>query len=131
MDDDVWLPLVDEPLGEIVGRIQAEDTQITSLIGSPRRQLAFRTFAYIRVGILLGRLLVERDVPTDSDDAGSWVKRLLEDPEVSEAVLREVREVAREVVSDPELAAEDALGPDAAARERFREFARTLDAQGH
>lgn len=131
MDDDVWLPLVDEPLGEIVGRIQAEDTQITSLIGSPRRQLAFRTFAYIRVGILLGRLLVERDVPTDSDDAGSWVKRLLEDPEVSEAVLREVREVAREVVSDPELAAEDALGPDAAARERFREFARKLDAQGH
>lgn len=126
MEDDLWLPLVDEPLGEIVARIQAEDTQITSLIGSPRRQLAFRTFAYIRVGILLGRLLVERDVEIDPADASSWVERLLEDPEVHEAVLTEVREVAREVASDPALAAEDAVGPDEGARERFRAFAREL-----
>jgi hypothetical protein len=127
MDEDVWLPLVDEPLGAIIARIQAEDTQITSLIASPRRQLAFRTFAYIRVGILLGRLLVEQDVQPEPDDKGGWVDRLLEDPEVYAAVLREVREVASEVASDPELAAEEALGPDAAARERFREFARKLD----
>jgi hypothetical protein len=127
MDDRVWLPLVDEPLGEIVARIQAEDTQITALIGSPRRQLAFRTFAYIRIGILLGRALVERDVRVEPDDPTSWVERLLEDPEVHAAVLAEVRDVAQEVASDPELAAEDAVGPDAAARERFREFARRLD----
>jgi hypothetical protein len=126
MDEDVWLPLVDEPLGELVSRIQAEDTRITALIGSPRRQLAFRTFAYIRVGILLGRLLVERDVQADPDDAGAWVERLLEDPEVRAAVVKEVRDVASEVASDPELAAEEAFGPDAAARERFRAFARTL-----
>jgi hypothetical protein len=127
MDEDVWLPLVDEPLGAIVGRIQAEDTQITSLIASPRRQLAFRTFAYIRVGILLGRLLVERDVQLDPDDRGAWVDRLLEDPQVYAAVLQEVREVASEVASDPELADDETLGPDAAARERFRDFARKLD----
>jgi hypothetical protein len=126
MDEDVWLPLVDEPLGAIVARIQAEDTQITSLIASPRRQLAFRTFAYIRVGILLGRLLVERDVQLDPD-RGAWVDRLIEDPQVYAAVLQEVREVASEVASDPELADEETLGPDAGARERFRDFARKLD----
>src|SRR5918994_3130340 len=103
MNEDVWLPLVDEPLGEIVARIQAEDTQITSLIASPRRQLAFRTFAYIRVGLLLGRLLVERDVQLDPEDGAAWVERLLEDPEVRAAVLKEVRDVASEVARDPEL----------------------------
>jgi hypothetical protein len=127
MDEDVWLPLVDEPLGAIVGRIQAEDTQITSLIGSPRRQLAFKTFAYIRVGILLGRLLVERDLEPGSEGSGAWVEQLLEDPEVYAAVVREVRQVASEVARDPELAAEEAFGPDADARERFREFARRLE----
>ena len=127
MDEDVWLPLVDEPLGEIIGRIQAEDTQITALIASPRRQLAFRTFAYIRVGILLGRLLVERDLQIDPSEATSWVERLLDDPEVHAAVLKEVRDVAQEVASDPALAADEAVGPDLSARERFREFARRLD----
>ena len=55
--EEVWLPLVDEPVGDIVARIQAEDPEIDRLVGSPHRVLAFRTFAYIRVGILLGRLL--------------------------------------------------------------------------
>jgi hypothetical protein len=123
--DDVWLPLVDEPLGEIISRIQAEDTQITALISSPRRQLAFRTFAYIRVGILLGELLLEREI--DREAAGTWVDQLLEDPAVSAAVLREVREVALEVVSDPRLASDEALGPDEAVRERFRDFVRRLE----
>lgn len=125
MDEDVWLPLVDEPLGDLIGRIQAEDTQLTALMSSPRRQLAFRTFAYIRVGILLGRLLVERDV--DPGEAGTWVERLLEDPDVRRSVLDEVRQVAREVESDPLLASEHAVGPDAGARDRFRDFARRVD----
>lgn len=125
MNEDVWLPLVDEPLGEVIDRIQAEDTQITALIGSPRRQLAFRTFAYLRVGILLGGLLVERDV--DPEAAGTWVDQLLEDPEVHAAVLEEVRAVAGEVASDPRPAFDEALGPDEAAVERFRDFARRLD----
>jgi hypothetical protein len=125
MNEDVWLPLVDEPLGEVIDRIQAEDTQITALIGSPRRQLAFRTFAYLRVGILLGGLLVERDV--DSEATGTWVDQLLQDPEVLAAVLKEVRAVAGEVATDPRLAFDEALGPDEAAVERFREFARRLD----
>lgn len=125
MDEDVWLPLVDEPLGGVIDRIQAEDTQITSLLGSPRRQLAFRTFAYLRVGILLGRLLVERDV--DPEATGTWVDQLLEDPEVYAVVLEEVRAVASEVASDPRPAFDEALGPDEATVERFREFAKRLE----
>lgn len=122
MDEGLWLPLVDEPLGEVIARLQAEDTQITALIGSPRRQLAFRTFAYLRVGILLGSVLVEREI--DPGVEGTWVDQLLEDPEVYAAVLKEVRDVAGEVATDPRLAADEALGPDETARERFREFAR-------
>ena len=49
--EEIWLPLVDEPIGTIVAQIQADDPEIERLVGSPRRILAFRTFAYIRVGV--------------------------------------------------------------------------------
>lgn len=124
MDEEVWLPLVDEPLGELIARIQAEDEDIAGLVAEPRRQLAFRTFAYIRVGILLGRLLVEREV--EPGEGAAWVEQLLEDPGVERAVVEEVRTVAREVAADPKLAGES-VGPDETTRERFREFARRLD----
>jgi hypothetical protein len=39
-------------------------------------------------------------------------------------VVREVRAVADEVASDPRLGDDEPLGPDEAARERFRAFAR-------
>src|SRR5581483_4922167 len=42
--EEVWIPLVDEPIGTIVNRIQEEDPTITALVDSPRRILAFRTF---------------------------------------------------------------------------------------
>ncbi len=80
--EEIWLPLVDEPVGNIVAEIQAEDPEIDRLVGSRHRILAFRTFAYIRVGLLLGEL------------------------------------------PDPKYADDEPLGPDDAARERFREFAR-------
>jgi hypothetical protein len=123
-DEEFWLPLVDEPIGEIVTRIQAEDTQLTALASSPRRQLAFRTFAYIRVGLVLGQLLVEHDVDTTSSK--SWVDQLLADPKHYEAIANEVRQVAQEVADDPKLADDESFGPDPAARERFRAFARRL-----
>jgi hypothetical protein len=121
--EEVWLPLVDEPVGDLVARIQAEDPEIERLIGSPHRMLAFRTFAYIRVGILLGELLFEqeRDV---ADADGSWVEALLEDPQTRASLHREVRAVAEEIAADPRYADDEPLGPDDAARERFREFAR-------
>ncbi|HEU5277435.1 MAG TPA: hypothetical protein VFU26_00880 [Gaiellaceae bacterium] len=121
--EEVWLPLVDEPVGDIVARLQAEDPEIDKLVGSPHRVLAFRTFAYIRVGILLGELLFEQEL-TPADANETWVEALLRDPRHHEALHREVKAVAEEIAADPKYAEEGPLGPDEAARERFREFAR-------
>jgi hypothetical protein len=125
MDEDFWVPLVDEPIGAFVTQLQDEDPELAALVASPRRQLAFRTFAYIRVGVLLGSLLVDHDVA--SDDSRTWVERLLEDPQHRAAAIEEVKAVAREVAVDPKLAEEEPVGPDDDARERFRRFARELD----
>ena len=75
-DDSVWIPLVDEPIGSIVERVQADHPEIDRLVSSPHTILAFRTFAYIRVGILLGQLLVENDVP-EYDGTETWIEALL------------------------------------------------------
>jgi hypothetical protein len=123
MAEDVWIPLVDEPIGSIVEKIQDEDPEIGRLVGTPKRILAFRTFAYIRVGILLGQLLVEHDIP-EYDGSETWVDALLRDPVHHAAVVREVRIVADEIAADPAYADDERLGPDDDARARFREFAR-------
>ena len=102
---------------------QAEHPEIDELVSSPHRILAFRTFAYIRVGILLGQLLVEHDVP-EYDGTETWIEALLRVPKHKEAVVRELRAVAEEVAADPRYAGEEQMGPDDAARDRFREFAR-------
>ena len=121
--EDIWVPLVDEPIGSIVEQVQADDPEIGRLVGSPSRILAFRTFAYIRVGILLGRLLVDEDVePYDGTE--TWIEQLLRNPEHRAAVAKEVRSVAEEVAADPRYAGDESLGPDEAARERFRAFAK-------
>jgi hypothetical protein len=125
-EEDLWLPIVDEPIGELVARLQADDPEIAALVASPRRQLAFRTFAYVRAGILLGSLLVDHDV--DNQGTRTWIDELLSDPAHRAAVEEEIRAVAREVAADPKLADELPLGPDEAARERFRAFARGLEA---
>jgi hypothetical protein len=121
--EEIWLPLVDEPVGNIVAQIQAEDADIDRLVGSPHRILAFRTFAYIRVGILLGELLFEQDLSVAEADE-TWVEALLRDPKHHEALHREVRAVAEEIAADPKYADEEPLGPDDEARERFKAFAR-------
>ena len=121
--DDLWIPLVDEPIGSIVAAIQEETPEIDDLVSGPHRILAFRTFAYIRVGILLGQLLVDHDVP-EYDGTETWIEALLRDPRHKAAVVKELRAVAEEVAADPRYAGEERIGPDDEARERFREFAR-------
>jgi hypothetical protein len=121
--DDIWLPLVEEPIGEFVATLQQEDEELAAMVASPRRQLAFRTFAYIRVGVLLGSLLVEHDVQPEG--SRTWVDELLADPKHRQAAVDEVKRVAQEVAADPKLA-EEPVGPDDDARERFRRFARDL-----
>ena len=122
--DEIWVPLVDEPIGRIVEEIQAQHPDIASLIESPRRLLAFRTFAYVRVGLLLGQMLVEQDTERSATDDANWVDTLVADAGVREQLVAEVRSVAEEVAADPAYADEEPLGPDDAARERFRDFAR-------
>jgi hypothetical protein len=121
--EDVWIPLVDEPIGSIVTTLQATHPEIDELVSSPHKILAFRTFAYIRVGILLGQLLVEHDVP-EYDGTETWIETLLRDPRHKEAVVRELRAVAEEIAADPRYSDDEKMGPDDAARERFRAFAR-------
>ncbi len=121
--EDVWIPLVDEPIGTIVSQVQAETPEIERLVDSPRKILAFRTFAYIRVGLLLGQLLVEHDID-DYDGSETWVDTIMRDPRHHDAVAREILGVAQDIANDPKLADEEPMGPDDAARERFRQFAR-------
>ena len=122
-DDDLWIPLVDEPIGTVVAEIQSENPDIERLVYSPRRMLAFRTFAYIRVGLVLGQLLFDNDLPP-YDGSETWVDALLHDPEHWDTLAQEVRRVAAEIAADPSYAEEEPIGPDADARERFREFAK-------
>ena len=121
--DDLWIPLVDEPIGGIVERIERENEDIAKLIQSPHRLLAFRTFAYIRCGLVLGQLLFDNDVPA-YDGSDSWVEALLQDPEHRATLTAEIRTVAEEVAADPKYDDEGPLGPDEETRARFRTFAR-------
>jgi hypothetical protein len=121
--EELWIPLVDEPIGSIVQAIVDENPDIAKLVESPRRILAFRTFAYIRCGLVLGQLLFDHDVPA-YDGSESWVEALLKEPAHHAALTAEVRAVAQETADDPKYAGDEPLGPDDAARERFRAFAR-------
>jgi len=117
--EELWIPLVDEPIGSIVKQIQEEHPEIDELVVGARRTLAFRTFAYIRVGMLLGQLLVDQDVV----DGRDWIPELLADPRNRDAVVAEVLAVAREIGEGD---AEAPLVPDEGVRERFLDFARKL-----
>ena len=118
--DDVWLKLVDEPIAVIVAEIEAEDPELQALVASPEKLLAFRTFANIRVGIVLGRLLVEEEVAA-YDGSETWVETLLRNPEHRREIAAEVRAVAEELAQDGKA---PGASPDEATRTRFREFAR-------
>lgn len=119
-EDEVWLQLVDEPIAAIVAEIEAEDPELRALVASPEKLLAFRTFANIRVGIVLGRLLVEEEVAA-YDGSETWVGTLLKNPKHRSEIATEVRAVAEELAEDGEA---EGASPDEATRSRFREFAR-------
>jgi hypothetical protein len=121
--DELWIPLVDEPIGSIVQQILDENPDVARLVESPHRILAFRTFAYIRCGLTLGQLLFDSDLPA-YDGSESWIDALLKNPEHHAALTREVKAVAEEIAADPRYSGDESLGPDDAARERFRAFAR-------
>jgi hypothetical protein len=113
--------MADEPIGSYVAEIQEEHPEIGQLVDSPRKLLAFRTFAYIRVGILLGRLLVEKDLQPAK--GANWAEQLMRSPEHREQVVEEVRAVAKEIAADPTYA-RDQVGPSDEERDRFAAFAK-------
>ena len=117
---DLWLPLVDEPISVIVRELEAEDPELPGLVSSPDKLLAFRTFANIRVGIVLGRLLMDEELET-YDGSETWVETLLRNPEYRDQIAAEVRAVAEELA---EAEGDDTIGPDEAARDRFLDLAR-------
>jgi hypothetical protein len=121
--DEIWVPLVDEPIGGIVAQVQQEHPEISRLVDTPNRLLAFRTFAYIRVGLVLGQLLVDHDIPP-YDGSGTWVDQLMRDPAHRAAIVHEVRTVAQEIAADPKYAAGEPVGPDEGTRQRFLDFAK-------
>ncbi len=122
--EDIWIPLVDEPIGSIVDQIQRENPDISRLVDSRRRILPFRTFAYVRVGILLGQLLFDNDVPA-YDGSETWVEALLRNPRHHAALTREVRKVAEEIAADPRYGEDDEpLGPDEGVRDRLLKLVR-------
>lgn len=121
--DEIWFPLVDEPIGQIVDRIVREDAALAALVETPHRILAFKTFAYIRTGILLGQLLFDEDIP-GWDGSENWVEALLRDPKHRAAIEQEVRTVAEQIVADPQYADDEPIAPDEGTRDRFRAFAR-------
>jgi len=121
--DDVWIPLVDEPIGQIVDRILRDDPVLAARVETPHRILAFKTFAYIRTGLLLGQLLFEDDIP-GWDGSESWVDVLLREPKHRAAIEQEVRAVADEIAADPQYADDEPIAPDESTRDRFRAFAR-------
>lgn len=121
--DEIWIPLVDEPIGQVVEHIVRDDPALAAKVETPHRILAFKTFAYIRTGILLGQLLFDHDIP-NWDGSESWIDALMRDPAHRVAIEREVRAVADEIASDPEYADEGPLAPSDDVRDRFRAFAR-------
>jgi hypothetical protein len=121
--DEVWIPLVDEPIGSIVDRILRDDPTLAARVETPNRILAFKTFAYVRTGVLLGQLLFDDDIP-GWDGSESWVDALLRDPKHRAAIENEVRAVAEEIAADPQYADDEPIAPDEGVRDRFRAFAR-------
>ncbi len=121
--EEIWFPLVDEPIGQIVDRIVRDDPVLAAKVETPHRILAFKTFAYIRTGIVLGQLLFDHDIP-DWDGSENWIETLLRESRHREAIEREVRAVADEIAADPQYADDEPLAPDQGARDRFRAFAR-------
>ena len=95
--DDVWLRLVDEPIGAIVAEIEAEDPKLRALVASPEKLLAFRTFANIlknpahRREIEAEVRAVAEELASDEDAEGA---------SVDEATRTRFREFARRELGD-------------------------------
>lgn len=116
-----FLDVGGDDLDQVIDQIQEGDPVLTELRNSPRHQLAFRTFACLKAGILLGQQLVERD--TQGED---WVAKLLAEPAIYDRLRAEVESVGYQIACDPSLVHERPRQPDPAMRRRFMRMAESL-----
>jgi hypothetical protein len=126
MNTDYNPVLLDDSLNEVINEIQYGDPVLAELADSPRHQLAFRTFAWLKAGVLLGELLVERDLEASAVTGSSWMSELLDDPEVRARLEAEVQAVGYQVAAEPALVHARPVRPDPATRERFLKMAESL-----
>ena len=121
--EDLWIPLVDEPIGSIVEQLQADIPRST--VSSRARTASSRsapspTSASASCSASCSSRTTCRS--TTAPRRGS--RRCCASPSITRRVVAELRAVAEEVAADPRYADEEPIGPDDAARERFREFAK-------
>ena len=62
---------------------------------SPNRVLAFRTFAYIRVGVVLGQLLFDNDLPP-YDGSDNWIELLFKEHKIEVGAVNVVNVTGKE-----------------------------------
>jgi hypothetical protein len=101
--------LVDGPVAVLVDHVLAEHPDVAALVATPGRRLVFRTFAAIRVGVVLGETLTAAGM----ESADAWVDEVAARPDVRSRLETELRTVAERVAADPRLA-------ERAAREQDR-----------
>ncbi len=106
--------LVDGPIAVLVDDVLAEHPDVAALVATPGQRLVFRTFAAIRVGLVLGEALMEAGV--EDDDA--WVDEVAARPDIRQRLATELRAVAERAAADPRLAERAVRETD--PRARFR-----------
>jgi hypothetical protein len=114
MDLDFNPVLLDDSLNEVINEIQYSDPVLAELAEEPLHQLAFRTFAWLRAGVLLGEQLMESEVPEEG-----WMGKLLEDPDVRARLEAEIEDVGYQIAADPDLVHARPVLPDPEVKARF------------
>ena len=120
-EDDIWIPLVDEPIGSIVAQLQAEHPEIDRLVSRPHQHPRVPDVR-LHPRRAPARPAARRATTcptTTGPRPGS--RRCCAIPEHHQAVVAELRAVAEEIAADPRYADDEPIGPDEAARERFRD----------
>ena len=108
LDGELWLPLVDEPIGSIVDADPgASDPELAALVARRAALLAFRTFAYIRVGHRARRSCSSSTTCRRTTAPRPGSSSSCASPAHREQIAQEVRAVADEIAADPQYADEE------------------------
>jgi len=76
--DEIWVPLVDEPIGSIVETIEEDDPDLRRLVASPRQLLAFRT-RHFEYAVNYIEKKVDNPIATGGTPYVPWLHQLIEE----------------------------------------------------